>query len=283
MKFFPYLFTSLSLLLVSPGLAEDNQPPKKKVIQVPYRLTATQHVLVRAKINGKGPFNFILDTGAPALFVSTAVGKKLDLRADKSEWATLDKFTLEGGATVPKAKARIEDPFQLEGMNGLGLAGAHLDGIIGYTILSRFRIEFDFTKDKLAFTPLDFDPPAPQGLGGGAVGTGGLDTMAAIMKFVGGWLGKKAEPEIILPGFFGLELTENKGEVHVKSVLSQSPAEKAELEVGDQINLVQGKKVSSAIEFRREASKIPAGSDARLTLTRKGEKKEIKVPLGRGF
>ena len=30
-------------------------------------MTTFQHVLVRAKINGKGPFNFILDTGAPAL------------------------------------------------------------------------------------------------------------------------------------------------------------------------------------------------------------------------
>lgn len=278
-----YLAVLVSLGLISPVLADEKEKTEAKVFQVPYRLTATQHVLVRAKINGKGPFNFILDTGAPALFVSTAVGKKLKLTADKAGWATLDKFTLEGGAAVPKAKARIEDPFQLEGMNGLGLAGAHIDGMIGYNILARFRVEYDFTKDKLAFTPLDFDPPPPQGLGGGAVATGGLDTMAAIMKFVGGWLGQKAEPEIILPGFWGLELTEKKGEVQVKSVLAQSPAEKSGLEAGDQINLVEGKKVSSAADFRRESSKIPAGNDAFLTVTRRGERKEIKVQLGRGF
>ena len=39
-----------------------------KSFEVPYRLTAVKHIVVRAKINGKGPFNFILDTGAPALF-----------------------------------------------------------------------------------------------------------------------------------------------------------------------------------------------------------------------
>src|SRR5713226_6700697 len=115
MKFLLYVFPLLSLGFMSPALADEGNQAKDKVLQVPYRLTATQHVLVRAKINGKGPYNFILDTGAPALFVSTAVGKKLDLKTDKDGWATLDRFVLEGGAAVTKAKARIEDPFQLEG------------------------------------------------------------------------------------------------------------------------------------------------------------------------
>jgi serine protease DegQ len=278
-----FIFVPLAWLGLSPVALGDEDQKDSKIYQVPYRLTATQHVLVRAKINGKGPFNFILDTGAPALFVSTAVGKKLNLTPDKDGWATLDRFVLEGGAAVTKAKARIEDPFQLEGMNGLGLAGAHLDGMIGYNIIARFRIEFDFTKDKLAFTPLDFDPPPPQGLGVGAGATGGLDTMAAIMKFLGGWLGQKSEPEIVLTGFFGMELTENQGAVQVKSVLSQGPAEKAGLKVGDEIALIQGHKVGSAADFRREASRIPASSPARLTVTRQGEKREISVQLGRGF
>jgi membrane-associated protease RseP (regulator of RpoE activity) len=278
-----FIFVLLIWLGLSPIVLGDEDQKDSKIYQVPFRLTATQHVLVRAKINGKGPFNFILDTGAPALFVSTAVGKKLDLKTDKDGWATLDRLVLEGGAAVPKAKARIEDPFQLEGMNGLGLAGAHLDGMIGYNIIARFRIEFDFTKDKLAFTPLDFDPPPPQGLGGGAGATGGLDTMAAIMKFLGGWLGQKSEPEIVLSGFFGMELTDNQGAVQVKSVLSQGPAEKTGLKAGDEIVLIQGHKVASAADFRREASKIPAGSQARLTVARQAQKKDISVQLGRGF
>src|SRR5436305_2039231 len=56
-----------ALALAGPARADD--PPKRpagKPVAVPYRLTDTQHVLVRAKINGKGPLNFILDTGALA-------------------------------------------------------------------------------------------------------------------------------------------------------------------------------------------------------------------------
>src|SRR5438128_5717081 len=283
MKSFLYLFAPLSLAFVPSVLADDGKQAKSEVFQVPYRLTATQHVLVWAKINGKGPFNFILDTGAPALFVSTAVGKKLGLSADKSGWATLDRFALEGGAVATKAKARIEDPFQLEGMNGLGLAGAHLDGIIGYNILARFRIEFDFTKDKLAFTTLDYDPPPPQGLGTGSGAAAGLDTMAAIMKFVGGFLGQKAEPEIILPGFFGLQLSDEKDGVEVKTVLAKGPAALAGVQAGDQIHQLQGTKVASAADFRRQASKQRAGAAAKLTLIRQEEMKEMAVQLGKGF
>ena len=36
---------------------------------------------------------------------------------------------------LTKAEGRVEKPFQLDGMNGLGLAGVELHGMIGYNIL----------------------------------------------------------------------------------------------------------------------------------------------------
>src|SRR5947209_18244540 len=83
-----WLCACLSLLCLAPSPRAE--PPKKeevkktegKTFQVPYKLTEVKHVLIRAKINGKGPFNFILDTGAPALFVSTALAKKLRVEPD---------------------------------------------------------------------------------------------------------------------------------------------------------------------------------------------------------
>ena len=40
-------------------------------------------------------------------------------------------------------------------MNGLGLAGVELHGMIGYNILARYRMDIDFTKDKMVWTPLE--------------------------------------------------------------------------------------------------------------------------------
>jgi hypothetical protein len=107
---------SLSMLV----RADDAVKTTVKSYEVPYRLTVPKHVLVRAKINGKGPFNFILDTGAPALFLATKVARKLGVESDSRGWGVIDRFEIEGGVVLKKVKGRIEDPFQIEGMNGLG-------------------------------------------------------------------------------------------------------------------------------------------------------------------
>src|ERR1700722_17313756 len=82
---------ALAALCLAPPLRADEPAkpdvkPDAKSFEVPYRLTAVKHIVVRAKINGKGPFNFILDTGAPALFIDPAVCKKIDVKADKKGW-----------------------------------------------------------------------------------------------------------------------------------------------------------------------------------------------------
>ena len=61
--------------------ADDTKPADQPAkFAIPYKLTDTKHVLVRAKINGKGPFNMILDTGAPAVFITKPLAKKVGRR-----------------------------------------------------------------------------------------------------------------------------------------------------------------------------------------------------------
>ena len=115
---------ALLAVLCFASLGADAPKAAPQSFEVPYRLTVLKHIMVRAKLNGKGPFNFILDTGAPALFVSTKVADKIGVKSDKKGWGNFDRLEIEGGVVLKNAKARIEDPFQLEGMNGLGLAGA---------------------------------------------------------------------------------------------------------------------------------------------------------------
>ena len=144
-----------------------HDPQIGQSFQVPYRLTDTNHFLVRVRINGKGPFNFLVDSGAPALYVATETAAKVGLKPMKGEfWTIVDRLDLEGGARLLRIKARVEDPFQLVGMNALGLPGASIDGILGFTILARFRLEIDPTRDFMTWTRLDHapaDPPIPHG------------------------------------------------------------------------------------------------------------------------
>lgn len=276
------LVAGLVALLIEPAGADE--PKKSQTYQVPYRLTNTLHTLVRAKVNGKGPFNFIIDTGAPLLFIATPVGKKIGLSPDAKDWATLDRFEVESGVVLNKVKCRVETPFQLEGMNGLGMAGAELHGIIGYTVLAHFRIEFDFTRDTLAWTKLNFDPPTPVGIkakdGNGA---GGLEFIGSMMKFLGALAGKKADSEIVPRGFLGMDVEDADKSLTVRSVLSGGPAGKAGVKAGDTLLAFHGKRVDKADEVRRLASQIVTGQSIRLTVRRGDEEKEFTIIAGNGL
>src|SRR5947207_16012000 len=127
------MFVAILLALSPFSIADEPKKiePKKAAEPgvVPFQLTNTHHTLVRVKINGKGPFNFVVDTGCPVFLIAEPVGKKIGLKTEKG-WATLDSLELEGGLELKDVKARVETPFQIEGMNGMGLAGVELHGLM---------------------------------------------------------------------------------------------------------------------------------------------------------
>jgi membrane-associated protease RseP (regulator of RpoE activity) len=277
------------LVLAAGALAWADEPATKKdepkkahaAVAVPYRLTDTHHVMVRAKINGKGPFNFIVDTGCPVLIVSAPVGKKLGLSADAKGWTVLDKLELEGGLSQEKIKCRVETPFQIEGMNSMGLPGVELHGLLGYTVISKYKMEFDFKNDQMRWSPLEFDPPPPAPLGGKA--PAGLEAMGGIMKLLSFLSGIKPPPPPVQRGFFGFELAEKDGAVTVDRVLAKSPAATAGLMTGDRIEMVEGDEISNAADILGRAAKLTPGQTLALTVMRGNDKLTLKITAGSGL
>jgi membrane-associated protease RseP (regulator of RpoE activity) len=273
-------YAALAALCLAPPAWAD-EPAKPEKIEVPYRLTVAKHILVRAKINGKGPFNFILDTGAPALFVSTEVCKQLGVKPDDNGWGSFDRFEIEGGVVLTKAKGRVEDPFQLKGMNSLGLAGCKLHGVIGYNILAHYRMEIDVTTDKMVWTPLAWKPVAPTGLGGKAAG--GVDAMSMMVDLAVALIGKQEIPEPQTRGFYGLELAENKGGAQVTAVVADGPAAKAGLKVGDLLTSFDGTDVESIADIHKAAAKLLKDKEVKLTVKRGEAKIDLTLKTGEGL
>src|SRR5262249_6379261 len=145
-------------------------------------------------------------------------------------------------------------------------------GIIGYTIMARYRIEFDFSKPnhKMAWKPLDFKPDDPQGLGGQGA-PAGMGAIGGIMKVGGAMLRKKPEPQIVLRGFLGMALEDGKDAVFVQSVLEGSPAARAGLRAGDRIQQFQDRTVSNTRDVYRLANKLAPDETAQLKITRGDE------------
>jgi Aspartyl protease/PDZ domain len=248
--------------------------------QVPYRLTDTNHFLVRVRINGKGPFNFLVDSGAPALFIATETAKKIGLKPDPAKfWTPVDRVDFEGGARLDGVKARVEDPFQLVGMNALGLPGASIDGILGFTILARFRLEIDLTKDRMTWTRLDHeprDPPVPKqkpGENGGApLGIQAMSAIGTVAKGFAFLMGKQPEEKLAFRGFLGLEWSERdesgRKQVEVQGVLKGSPAAHGGLEAGDHILQINHRVIKDLKSARAAVDEIRAGNAVPVVVRR---------------
>ena len=61
------------------------------------------------------------------------------VEADKRGWAAFKRLELEGGMVLENIKGRIDDPYQLEGMNKSGLAGIELRfGHVGLNVQYKY-------------------------------------------------------------------------------------------------------------------------------------------------
>ena len=270
--------------LCAVGVPPRSAPPAN-VHRVPYRMSETLHMIVRAKFNGKGPFNFIVDTGAPAMFVTKAVAKEVGVENGEDGWATFDEMEIEGGAKIKDAKARVEDIFQIRGMNSLGLPGMRLDGVLGYNILARYRMEFDLSKSHMTWTELDFDPPLPQPLGGegGKSAPPELEMIGNLMQGFGAFFNRGQPPAPGPRGFFGMELADRDDAVQIKSVLPKAPADSAGLKPSDTLIEFAGKPVKSAADVLKLAMAIGIGEEVRVIVKRTNKNVELSVTTGKGF
>ncbi len=296
--------TALALTLTQ-ALAWDSQegakpPPRDSQIgrsfRVPYRLTDTNHFLVRVRINGKGPFNFLVDSGAPALFVSTEAAKKVGLKPGQDQfWTPIDRLDLEGGARLEHVKARVEDPFQLVGMNALGLPGATIDGILGFTILARFQLEIDPTQDRMTWTRLDYVPrdlPVPELKAGeqrrGPPEVQAISALGPIAKGLALLIGRQPEEQRHPRGFLGVEwsseLAGGRSQLYVRRVFSASAAAKAGLEPGDLLLRIKGQPIDSVKAARNSLSELEPGEKIPLLIrrSRAAGSRELSLELTAG-
>lgn len=264
-------------------------PDVGRSYQVPYRLTNTNHFLVRVRINGKGPFNFLVDTGAPAFYVATETARKIGLEPARDDfWTAVERLDFEGGASLRGIKARVEDPFQLVGMNALGLPGASIDGILGFTILARFRMEIDPTKDRMTWTRLDYEPaepPVPRQRPGDRPPPEmqAMNLLGPIAKFAAALIGKQPEDELVPRGFFGIELTDAEGAVKVVRVLPGSPAAKADVRAGDRLVRIGTVDVKSLKKAYIAVAEARPGDRVALTVRRDGELSTLTITAGEGL
>lgn len=265
--------------------------------RVPYRLTETNHALVRMRIDGKGPFNMLVDTGAPALFLGTEAAAKIGLKPSRNDfWTKVGRLEFEGGPTLDGMKGRIEDIYQLVGMNALGLAGAKIDGVLGFTVLARFRIEYDLTKDRMIWTRLDFNPEEPfvppnHRKEDAPAEVRAMDMFGSLAKIAGAIVGKQPEDRVEIRGRLGIEFAPAEKEkvndkaqgVRVAAVLADTPAAQAGMKPGDAILKINDRQVGDLLSLRLAAALVKSGDRVALLVRRGTETLNLTLNADSGL
>ena len=146
-------------------------------------------ILVPVFVNKKGPFEFILDTGAGTSLLSTELAQRLGINEGESKEAMgaggkvkvilsqVESLAI-GAATLENVQIAITD------MSGVGNAvGAKIDGDIGYNFLKAFRVTIHYQTQMLRLTQGEKSSHSPN---------------AEEVKFQ---LAKPAKPLILVPTY----------------------------------------------------------------------------------
>jgi predicted aspartyl protease len=128
-------------------------------VKVKFRLAGGVQplILLPVEVNGEGPFEFILDTGAGTSLLSSELGQKLDIKIvgskDGQSAGGAVSVSLAQLSSLAVASAKLENvDVGIVDLSQIGkTVGAKIDGDLGYNFLKHFRITLDYRRSEIRF------------------------------------------------------------------------------------------------------------------------------------
>lgn len=132
----------------------DAVPPGGRA-SVPFRLI-NNHVIVSARVNGRGPYPFLVDTGGHDILTPvTAAALGIGSEGHASGGGSGEATTINGYARVESIEvggARMRDTVALTlDFSPADVEGLVLGGMLGSEFLERYVVEFDYGRHRLTF------------------------------------------------------------------------------------------------------------------------------------
>jgi hypothetical protein len=257
---------------------EPKKEPAKKFV-VPFELIKTQHMVVSVKVNGKGPYRLVFDTGAPDSLVSTKVANEAKVY-DKDHKKPF--FSLFGAGQVKLKQVELGD-LKADDLSAMVLDHptvqaisnfvGPIEGILGFTFYARYKMSIDYEKKQMTFEPNNYEPG---------------DVMKQMLdRFTGPDAGKKKAPILAPAGLLGIRVgkdaTDEEAGVTVKDVLADSPAAAAGLKVGDRLLTLDGRWTDTVIDCYLAATLLRPGTPATAKVLRDGKKLTLKLTVRAGL
>lgn len=269
----------LMMLCLLAGMSDQASPPRAaernvKSVTVPMEVLRSKHIAVQIKVNGKGPYRVIFDTGSPVTLLSNKIAQEAELLS-KEQAKTPALFGARGmgtAKTVEIGDLKVEDmPVMVMDHPALKAAGrvlGQLDGIVGFPFFSRYRCTFDYEAQKLTFEPVEYR------------GTG-MDMMQLVMVMMSDRSGKAPQKVQSPTTLWGFHVTRDKDDpeagVVVKDVHTGSPAASAGLKAGDRLLELDGTWTESVEDTYRAAGAVSPGQKAKAKIKRGNQEVSITI------
>jgi hypothetical protein len=267
---------ALSACLAPSLVAQEPPPPKEKAgpVSLPFELVASNHMVVQAKINGKGPFRLIFDSGAPVSLLGNKAAEESGAIAKDAPKSFLMGLRGEGmikDLEVGDLKAKDVPVIVLDHptLKAIGtFLGKPLDGIVGFTFFARYRTTIDYQAKVMTLEPVDF-------------------AVRDLLKELPGRLSgpKVAKKRVLAPsGLWGLTLGDPVDSglgVAIKTVRPGSPADLAGLKPGEVLTTLDGRWTSNAADAYLAADGAAPGQDVEVVVSGDGKERKVQVkPVG---
>lgn len=121
--------------------------------QIATRTDLSDRMTVGVRIDGRGPFPFVVDTGAERTVISTELAAQLQLAsAPAARLLSLSEESMVPTVMIPKLA--VSDTV-VEAISAPALARDHLGaaGILGIDTLQKQRVVFDFKRGRMTLSP----------------------------------------------------------------------------------------------------------------------------------
>jgi len=273
------LLVAVTATAVAPAQDGGKKEPTAKPVVVGMEMLPSRHFVVRAKINGEGPYRFILDTGAPITLINNRVGKKAGLtkKGGGGLFGGMNSVpvkTLEIGGVIAKDSMAVvmDHPTVKAISDAFERDGGPIDGIIGFPFFAKFAMTVDYQKKELTLTPNGYQPG---------------DYMQDLMKNL---MNSDAlnKPRTVMVGALwgfevGKEANDEKDGVTLLKVYAGTPAAKAGLKAGDRLLTLDGRWTDTVGDATIAASLVKPGKPAELKLTRAGKELKATVTPVKGY
>jgi PDZ domain/Aspartyl protease len=265
------------LIACWPALADtpvDKKPDEKKVekpVTVPIEVLKTKHLAINIKINGKGPYRMILDTGAPITLVSNKAARDSgmiakDAKAGFTLFGAMGQFPIQslevGALKAEKVPAMVMDH---PAVAALSKALGPLEGIVGYPFFARYTMTIDYQAKEITLVPNGHEP---------------VDIMESLTAMI--MNDKKPEPLVLAPAAqWGLvvkkdEKDEDAG-IAIEQVRPGSAADAGGIKSGDRLLSIDGRWTESVQDCYRAVTTIKPGTAVAVVVRRAGKEVTLTV------